>query len=228
MSDPKHMVPHFTVSKNISKEQKQAVTIRSILIINSHLKHNIYYFKACSHTLRTTNGGRGSGMKHSQSQSEFCRRKPYSKLTGLARLAHGFRVGGALVVRLDGRLEQLCIISDMLGEPHGSGSQQKSSWKSWSWKSQSSLSVSGELQGTSLHALHCLTALQLVTTCIWQITITTTTTTIITTRKMCSHIDMKTHTKPAMDYISIDFGVDSSSSFPFIAWTDKQTDKLTV
>jgi len=29
---------------------------------------------------------------------------------------------------------------------------------------------------------------------------------------------------PALDYISTYFGVDSSSRFPFTAWTDKQTD----
>jgi len=98
-----------------------------------------------AHTRRTTNGGRGPDSTHSQSQSDFCRRKPHSKLTGLTHLVRGCRADGALVVRLEGRLEEPRIISDVLGQPRGSGSQQISLRKS------GSSSLLGELQGTLWH-----------------------------------------------------------------------------
>jgi len=38
---------------------------------------------------------------------------------------------------------------------------------------------------------------------------------------------MKTHAGPAVDRVFTDFGVDSSSRFPFRALTDRQTDRQT-
>jgi len=66
----------------------------------------------------------------------------------------------------------------------------------------------------------------------------------MTTREMCSCIDMQTHAGPlglgfdlltsvtayqdrAMDYMSNDFDADSSSRFPFRAWTNRQTNRQT-
>ena len=123
-----------------------------------HLKPEYFYDYNSSqtkHTLitrRTTNGGRGS--ESSQPQSDFCRRNPDSKSTGLGHLVHGLRAGGTLRARREQRLEVPCVISVMLGQAHGSGLQQKSLRKS---RASSQL---GELQGTVWDGRHWLTALQ--------------------------------------------------------------------
>ena len=71
------------------------------------------------------------------------------------------------MIRLEGRrLEKPCVMSDELGQPQGSGSQQHS------LRESRSSSLFGELQGTSRHGLHRLTVLQSVTSGITETTVT--------------------------------------------------------